>query len=476
MKIMDLIELDHMWSYIQNEIAILWKASHPNVVQLFSSFLHRHYLWMVMPFNSTGSIRCAIDYITDKRGFSSEKVIATILRQVLLGLNYLHRDGHVHRDIKTDNILISDQGNIQLADFGVAATLDSMTDIDGLAGTPCWIAPEVILSDGRDAEYSSKADIWSLGVMCIELANGRAPLEEKGYGRLDILKQILTNPAPALPDGRTQKNVFKPWSSEFHDFVSQCLVKDPVARSTASALLTHPFLDKAKKASYLVKHIISHTEELGSKASLSWRQLFWANSPLLPEISLGVEESSWNFSQVSELKSLKPVPGRSCSYTPRGHSLSQVGSPSLQSQKAVENAIRVAPYDGELQQPGTEAQSHNSQARKLPSPRHVKFPLKHFIRNQFARQRSRQTPASGKKTGAPIRAKTVASPCPTKRSQARRRKKQNHKTEIFALSSLSSSHVRYSNHRPLSADFFNPPSPSNPISSPRNLFDATATL
>ena len=172
-----------------------------------------------------------------------EGEIATILKDTLEGLVYLHARRKIHRDIKAGNILLSSEGHAKLADFGVAGQLtDTMAKRNTVIGTPYWMAPEVIQEIG----YDCLADIWSLGITALEMAEGKPP-----YGHIHPMRAIFMIPSNPPPSFRQPDK----WSFEFVDFVSRCLVKNPENRATAAQLLQHPFIGKAPAVTSLLSMI-----------------------------------------------------------------------------------------------------------------------------------------------------------------------------------------------------------------------------
>ncbi|XP_017513243.3 serine/threonine-protein kinase PAK 4 isoform X1 [Manis javanica] len=211
-----------------NEVVIMRDYQHENVVEMYNSYLVGDELWVVMEFLEGGALT---DIVTHTR--MNEEQIAAVCLAVLQALAVLHAQGVIHRDIKSDSILLTHDGRVKLSDFGFCAQVSKeVPRRKSLVGTPYWMAPELI----SRLPYGPEVDIWSLGVMVIEMVDGEPPYFNEPP--LKAMKMIRDNLPPRL------KNLHKV-SPSLKGFLDRLLVRDPAQRATAAELLKHPFLTKA---------------------------------------------------------------------------------------------------------------------------------------------------------------------------------------------------------------------------------------
>ena len=228
----------------KKEINILSQCNNQYIVHYYGSYIKGHQIWIILEFCDGGSLYELIKILP--RNLNEEE-IASLIYMILKGLLFLHENKKIHRDVKSENILLTHEGIAKLADFGVSTQLmHSFSKKITKIGTPFYMSPEVIMQN----KYDYKCDIWSLGITSIEMAEGEPPFSKvKGYW---VLKKIITHPPKGL------KNKEK-WSKEFNDFIEKCLIYEPEKRPSAKELLDHPFIIKYNRGNKLIAELINNS-------------------------------------------------------------------------------------------------------------------------------------------------------------------------------------------------------------------------
>jgi len=225
------ISSDNM-KLLTTEINIMKTSRHPNIVEYFSSYIIQDQIWVFMEFMGGGCLTEIIEQYNQNVRLNEEQMAYACL-ETLRALAYLHESHRIHRDIKSDNILVHEAGDIKLADFGYAAQLTrKQQKRQTVVGTPYWMAPELI----RGKDYDSKVDVWSLGIMLMEMCEGDPP-----YMDFPPLRALFLITTKGIPDLKEPQK----WSAELKTFLTSCLIKDVDKRPSAQDLLKHPFLQKA---------------------------------------------------------------------------------------------------------------------------------------------------------------------------------------------------------------------------------------
>ena len=237
------------------EVAVMSSAFHNNLIKCYDSYKINDNLYIVMELADAGSVTDVLYYLNDRKLHLNEPEIAYVCREVLQGLASLHGIKRIHRDIKSDNTLVTRDGSVKIADFGFAAQLTPEENKrNTVIGTPFWMAPEVC----RGQPYDSKVDVWSTGVLAIECAEGAPPLLHETQMKAMFL--IATEGPPRLkrPDE---------WTPDFHDFIEKCTMRDPSQRGSAAEMLKHPFLNRAADKNHMgqIFRVVADYKERESK-------------------------------------------------------------------------------------------------------------------------------------------------------------------------------------------------------------------
>uniref|UniRef100_A0A8C5HSL9 Mitogen-activated protein kinase kinase kinase kinase n=1 Tax=Gouania willdenowi TaxID=441366 RepID=A0A8C5HSL9_GOUWI len=248
---------------IQQEITMMKECKHKNIVAYFGSYHRNTKLWICMEYCGGGSLQ-DIYHVT---GPLKEKQIAFVCRETLQGLYHLHETGKMHRDIKGANILLTERGDVKLADFGVAAEISaSVAKRKSFIGTPYWMAPEVAAVEKKGG-YNHLCDIWAVGITAIELAELQPPMFDLHPMRALMLMSKSSFQPPRLKDKSK-------WSAAFQSFVKMALIKSPRKRPSAETLLQHPFVTQLLTRNLVIELLdIASNPELHSTHSLDDNEL-----------------------------------------------------------------------------------------------------------------------------------------------------------------------------------------------------------
>ncbi|XP_004691055.1 PREDICTED: serine/threonine-protein kinase TAO3 [Condylura cristata] len=243
------------WQDILKEVKFLRQLKHPNTIEYKGCYLKEHTAWLVMEY----CLGSASDLLEVHKKPLQEVEIAAITHGALQGLAYLHSHALIHRDIKAGNILLTEPGQVKLADFGSASMA---SPANSFVGTPYWMAPEVILAMD-EGQYDGKVDIWSLGITCIELAERKPPLFN--MNAMSALYHIAQNDSPTLQSSE--------WTDSFRRFVDYCLQKTPQERPTSAELLRHDFVRRDRPLRVLIDLIQRTKDAVRELDNLQYRKM-----------------------------------------------------------------------------------------------------------------------------------------------------------------------------------------------------------
>uniref|UniRef100_A0A8C1G5A1 non-specific serine/threonine protein kinase n=1 Tax=Cyprinus carpio TaxID=7962 RepID=A0A8C1G5A1_CYPCA len=320
------------WQDIIKEVKFLQRLKHPNSIEYKGCYLREHTAWLVMEYclGSASDLLEVFVYLqrdlykpifflpTVHKKPLQEMEIAAITHGALQGLAYLHSHNMIHRDIKAGNILLTEPGQVKLADFGSASIA---SPANSFVGTPYWMAPEVILAMD-EGQYDGKVDIWSLGITCIELAERKPPLFN--MNAMSALYHIAQNESPTLQSSE--------WTDYFRNFVDSCLQKLPHDRSNSEELLKHAFVRRERPDSVLIDLIQRTKDAVRELDNLQYRKmkkiLFQEahNGPAaeVPDDEEEVEHSVGRTGTVNSVGSNQSIPSMSISASSQSSSVNSL--------------------------------------------------------------------------------------------------------------------------------------------------------
>ncbi|XP_027737712.1 serine/threonine-protein kinase TAO3 isoform X2 [Myiozetetes cayanensis] len=248
-------QTNEKWQDIIKEVKFLQQLKHPNTIEYKGCYLKEHTAWLVMEY----CLGSASDLLEVHKKPLQEVEIAAITHGALQGLAYLHSHCKIHRDIKAGNILLTEPGQVKLADFGSASIV---SPANSFVGTPYWMAPEVILAMD-EGQYDGKVDVWSLGITCIELAERKPPLFN--MNAMSALYHIAQNDSPTLQSNE--------WTDSFRGFVDYCLQKIPQERPSSTDLLRHDFVRRDRPPRVLIDLIQRTKDAVRELDNLQYRKM-----------------------------------------------------------------------------------------------------------------------------------------------------------------------------------------------------------
>ncbi|XP_077064468.1 serine/threonine-protein kinase TAO1 [Siphateles boraxobius] len=302
------------WQDIIKEVKFLQRIKHPNSIEYKGCYLREHTAWLAMEY----CLGSTSDLLEVHKKPLQEMEIAAITHGALQGLAYLHSHNMIHRDIKAGNILLTEPGQVKLADFGSASIA---SPANSFVGTPYWMAPEVILAMD-EGQYDGKVDIWSLGITCIELAERKPPLFN--MNAMSALYHIAQNESPSLQSIE--------WTEYFRNFVDSCLQKLPQDRPNSEELLKHAFVQRERPDSVLMDLILRTKDAVRELDNLQYRKmkkiLFQEahNGPAaeVPDDEEEVEHSAGRTGTVNSVGSNQSIPSMSISASSQSSSVNSL--------------------------------------------------------------------------------------------------------------------------------------------------------
>ncbi|KAM3601721.1 uncharacterized protein V6R79_017764 [Siganus canaliculatus] len=371
------------WQDIIKEVKFLQRIRHPNSIEYKGCYLREHTAWLVMEY----CLGSASDLLEVHKKPLQEVEIAAITHGALQGLAYLHSHNMIHRDVKAGNVLLTEPGQVKLADFGSASIA---SPANSFVGTPYWMAPEVILAMD-EGQYDGKVDVWSLGITCIELAERKPPLFN--MNAMSALYHIAQNESPTLQSSE--------WSDYFRNFIDSCLQKIPQDRPHSDDMLGHAFLQRERPDSVLMDLIQRTKDAVRELDNLQYRKmkkilLQEAHNGPAAEVQDGDEElepSGGRTGTVNSVGSNQSIPSMSISASSQSSSVNSLNETAQDSRSELDlmegdhtvmsnnSVIHLKPEEEESFSADQGAASQPSEPQTTPS----QPPRKHYRnREHFA--------------------------------------------------------------------------------------------